>query len=145
MKKIDQFQKINNKLASQLKKKYPQMFKEVLEQKNCDIDETFLGFVDTYYYLSKIIPKDWTVVDFGCAFAAQAYYFIRHKAFIGVDIGNKKRFHFKNTEFYEGTIADSLKQKPFTKKVFAICNNVPSLETTLVRNYYPNCYIFYTA
>jgi len=55
MKKTDQFQKINNKLVSQLAKKYPQMFKEVLEQKNCDIDETFLGFVDTYYYLSNIL------------------------------------------------------------------------------------------
>ena len=121
------------------------MFKEVLNQKNCDIDETFLGFVDTYYYLSKIIPKDWTIVDFGCAFAAQAYYFIRHKAFIGVDFGIKKRFHFKNTDLYEGTIADYLMQKPIKERVFAIVNNVPSFETELVRNYYPNCFIYYVA
>ena len=138
-------EKINGNLACELAEKYPKMFREVLEQKMCDIDGTFLGFVDTYYYLSKLIPKSWTIVDFGCAYNPQAYYFLEHRAFIGVDIGIIKRFHFKNTDLYNGTIADYLAQKPPIEKVFAICNNVPSAEKEMVRHYYPNCFIYYVA
>jgi len=138
-------QKINDNLVIELYKKYPKMFKEVLKQSNCDIDGTFIGFVDTYYYLSKIIPRSWTVVDFGCAYNPQSYYFREHKAFIGVDFEIKKKFHFENTDLFEGRIADYLKQQPPTNKVFAICNNVPSSDSRLVRRYYPNCFVYYTA
>ena len=137
--------KINTELVRKLAKEYPAMLKEVLSQEMCDIDGDFLGFVDTYYYLSKLIPKDWTVIDFGCAYNPQAYYFRGHKAFIGVDTGTSKRFHFGNTDLVDATIADYLKQKPPTKKVFAICNYVSSKETEIVRRYYPNCYIYYPA
>jgi len=141
----DTAEKINNNLAVKLAEKYPKMFKEVIEQNMCDIDGTFLGFVSTYYYLSKLIPKSWTIVDFGCAYNPQAYYFRGHKVFIGIDIGKRKRFHFENTDLFEGTIADYLKTQPPKDKVFAICNNVPSNETKLVREYYPNCFIYYVA
>lgn len=134
---------LDKNLACELAKKYPKMFEEVLKQDMCDIDGSFLGFIETYYYLSKIIPKNWTVVDFGCAYMPQAYYFRKHKAFIGVDIGDCKRFHFNNTDLFIGTIADYLKLNPSIKKVFAICNNVPSPETKLVRKHYPNCFIYY--
>ncbi len=136
---------INNNLACALAEKYPKMFKEVLEQDMCDIDGTFMGFVDTYFFLSKLIPKSWTIVDFGCAYNAQAYYFRKHRAFIGVNKGIKKRFHFKNTDLFDGTIKDYLKQRPLTNKIFAICNNVSSEETKLVREYYPNCFVYYVA
>lgn len=144
-KDYDTAQKINNNLAVDLAENYPKMFREVVEQEMCDIDGSFLGFVDVYYYLSKVIPKNWTVVDFGCAYNPQSYYFKDHLAFTGVDKWIKKRFHFKNTVLFEGTIKDYLKQKPPTQKVFAICNNVPSEETELVRKYYPNCFIYYVA
>ncbi|MDD5589069.1 MAG: hypothetical protein PHP92_03395 [Candidatus Nanoarchaeia archaeon] len=138
---------INNQLVYKLKNKYPKMFKEVLEQKYCDIDGTFLGFMDTYYYLSKIVPKDWIIIDFGCAYNAQSYYFRKHKKFIGIDLKHeiKKRFYFKNTKIFEGKISDYLKLNPPTEKNFAICNNVPSKEIELVRKYYPNCFVYYTA
>lgn len=136
---------INNNLACELAEKYPKMFKEVLEQKMCDIDGTFLGFVDIYYFLSKYIPKSWTIIDFGCAYNPQAYYFRKHRAFIGVNKGIRKRFHFENTDLFNGTIIDYLKQKPPKEKAFAICNNVPSKETALVRKYYPNCFVYYVA
>ena len=139
------FEDINGNLAVKLAEKYPKMFKEVLEQGSCDIDGTFLGFVYTYYLLSKIIPKDWIIVDFGCAYNPQSYYFREHRAFIGVDKGIRKRFHFKNTDLFDGTIKDYLKTNPPKEKVFAICNNVPSKETELVRKYYPNCFIYYVA
>ena len=149
MSKIDKdyetAEKINDNIACELAEKYPEMFREVLEQDMVDIDGTFLGFVDTYYYLSKLIPKSWTIVDFGCAYNPQAYYFRKHRAFIGVNAGIRKRFHFENTDLFDGTIADYLKQNPPKEKVFAICNNVPSAETSLVREYYPNCFIYYVA
>jgi hypothetical protein len=137
------FESINGNLVKKLMEEYPKMFKEVLDQELCDIDLTFLGFIDTYYYLSKIIPLHWTVIDFGCAYNAQAYFFQKHKKYIAVDNGVEKIFRFKNTEYFCGTISDYLKQKPITKEVFAICNYVPSNQTKLVRAYYPNCYIFY--
>jgi len=138
-------EKINGNLACELAEKYPKMFKEVLGQEMCDIDGTFLGFMDTYYYLSKLIPKGWIIIDFGCAYNPQAYYFREHKAFIGVDTGIRKRFRFENTDLFEGTISDYLKNNPPTEKVFAICHNVPSEEKNLVRNYYPNCFVYYVA
>ena len=140
-------EQINNNLACELAKKFPKMFRKVLGQKMCDIDGTFLGFMDIYYFLAKVIPKSWTIVDFGCAYNPQAYYFRKHRAFIGIDIDKeiRERFHFENTDLFLGTIADYLRQEPPRKKVFAICNNVPSNETELVRKYYPNCFIYYVA
>jgi len=137
------FEKINNNLVRKLRKKYPKMFEYVLKQRWCDIDLDFMGFVDTYYYLSKIIPKHWTVIDFGCAYNPQAYFFRNHKSFIGVDCSTEKQFQFKNTILFKGTIADYLKQNPIKGGVFAICNNVPSEETKMIREYYPNCFIYY--
>jgi hypothetical protein len=121
------------------------MLVDVLYRPDCDIDCTFLGFIDTYYYLAKIIPLHWTVVDFGCAYNAQAYYFRKHKKFIGVDPCVKVRFSFENTELFTGTIAQYLKSNPPVEQVFAICNNVPSRQTEMIREYYPNCFIYYTA
>ena len=45
----------------------------VFKQEYCDIGTEFIGFMDTYYYLSKIIPKEYTVYDFGCAYNPQCY------------------------------------------------------------------------
>lgn len=39
----------------------------VFKQEYCAIGTDFIGFMETYYYLSKIIPKEYTVYDFGCA------------------------------------------------------------------------------
>ena len=139
----NQFEKINEELGKALFKNYPEMVKRVQGQKMCDIDGSFLGFVDTYYYLSKIIPLNWTVIDFGCAYNPQAYFFRKHKKFIGVDFVIRERFKFENTVLFEGKISDYLKTKPNDYMVFAICNNVPSDEAKLVREYFQDCFIFY--
>src|SRR3990167_1722897 len=140
----NQFEKINDSLGKALVKNFPEMVERVHGQDMCDIDGSFLGFVDTYYYLAKIIPLNWTVIDFGCAYNPQAYFFRKHKKFIGVDFGIRERCKFENTELFEGKISDYLKGKPQSHKVFAICNNVPSPETKLVREYFEDCFIFYT-
>lgn len=57
---------------------------KVMHQKNCEIDPEFMGFVDVYYHLSKIIPKHLTVIDIGCCYAPQCLYFKNHHKYIGV-------------------------------------------------------------
>lgn len=137
------FEDINNNLVCELAEKYPKMFKQVMEQDDCDIDGFFLGFVDIYYFLSKIIPRDWIIVDFGCAYAPQAYYFRKHKKYIGVNPTEIKKFSFKNTEYFIGTIKDYLNTKPEQNKRFAICSYVTSNQTDLVRKYYQDLFVYY--
>ena len=138
-----QFEDININLACESAEKYPKMFKEVLEQEMCDIDGLFLGFVDIYYFLSKVIPKDWTIVDLGCAYAPQAYYFQKHKKYIGVDSSESKRFKFKNTQHFYCSIRKYLLRNPEPFKHFAICSYVPSNEVNLVRKYYSDLFVYY--
>ncbi len=145
MTKYLEFEEINGNLGKELMTNYLGMFKNVLKQRWCDIDLDFLGFVDTYFYLSKIIPLHWTVIDFGCAYNPQAYFFRNHKKYIAVDNGVEEIFCFENTIRFNGSISDYLKQEPDTEEVFAICNNVTSKDTELVRKYYPNCFIYYTS
>lgn len=142
-------EKINRNLANVLYTKFRKQWDRVMSQKMCDIEPDFMGFVDTYYYLSKIIPRDWTVIDFGCAYAPQAYYFRKHKAYVGVDYGKgvdfgvKERFCFKNTELFNGSIEDYIKSYGGYHKVFAICNYVPSGQVALIRKHYTDLFVFY--
>lgn len=61
----------------------------------------FMGFLNVYYPLSKIIPKDMKVADLGCGHGAQSFYFKEHEDYIGVDAalchvltdGLKEKFH----------------------------------------------------
>lgn len=48
-------------------------YHEVMSQDMCELDSEFLGFVDVYKNLSRIIPKGSIVIDFGCYLAAQSY------------------------------------------------------------------------
>jgi hypothetical protein len=113
----------------------------------------FLVFCDTYYHLSKIIPKDWTVIDFGAANNPQSYFFTEHKKYIAVnpisDIPEENgMFCPLNCEIYRMTTGEFIKTVDYPKeKVFAVCNFVPdwhgenSME--LVRKNFKNCYTFY--
>lgn len=113
----------------------------------------FLGFCDTYYHLSMIIPKDWTVIDFGAGNNPQSYFFTEHKKYIAVNPLSPYKeengmFCPTNCEIYRMTTGEFLKTVEYPKeKVFAICNFVPdwhgesSME--LVRKNFKNCYTFY--
>ena len=102
------------------------MLAEVESQKTEDFNEGFLGYVDTYYYLSKIIPNDKVILDLGCGYAAQAYFFQAHKKYIGVDTNGAKKFTFPNTEMYDMSIEEFMNKHVLNpEEVFAICNYVP--------------------
>ncbi len=141
-----QFEKINAQLLFDLRKKYPKQLKDIFKQDKCEIEESFLGFVDTYYYLSLIIPKHFTVIDLGCSYALQSYYFRNHKHYIGVDKSTDKRLKLNNTEHLYCSIDFYLKlfDKNDTDEVFAICNYAP-INTEEIRNKFKNIYVYYPA
>jgi hypothetical protein len=121
----------------------------VLNQKNCDIDPSFLGFVNHYYLLARLIPLSFTVIDFGCAYNPQSYFFKNHKKFIGVDHGDLERFCPGNCEIKQASIIPFIEEhlKNFHQgTTFAICNFVPNWEGEngkKVRQSFENVYNFY--
>lgn len=142
---MSDYESINNELYTILRTRYPEQCERVFNSYRCDIDPTFLGFVHTYYYLSKLIPKHFTVIDLGCAFSPQGYYFTDHKRYIGVDIGGLEgRFIFSNTKHEVSRIDDFVKScTEDLLESFAVCNYVPLRDYKLVGNTFPNMYIFY--
>jgi hypothetical protein len=44
---------------------YSKQINRILKLDECDIEPDFLGFVEAYYYLSKLVPKDRTIYDLG--------------------------------------------------------------------------------
>jgi len=123
-----------------------------------DINNCCCGFGGrTYYNLSKMIPKDWTVIDFGCAYNPQSYLFTEHAKFVAIEPEILSEYycydHFQapNTDFIFATgqkfIKDILPSMNLDlKRVFAICIFVPSDECCqMVRETFPNVFTFYPA
>ncbi len=101
----------------------------VLGQEWCDIDLSFLGFVTTYKYLSMLIPKNFTVINLGCAYNPQCYYFKDHKRYIAVDASKCLKFKAENCDIFEMTIhqfIESYKTQFDINETFVICNYVPT-------------------
>ena len=53
---------------------------------SAELDYTFLAFEDVYKSVLSFVPKGKTIIDLGCAYAPQAFYFTEYKGYIGVDI-----------------------------------------------------------
>lgn len=114
-------------------------------------DYSFLGFEEIYKAATLFVPKNKVVIDFGCAYAFQSWYFRDYKKYIGVDCGVKPEDVLKtdNSEFFFMTIQDFYR-KSFPRlgysldDVFAICSYVPDDNArTLVRMCFPHCLIYY--
>jgi hypothetical protein len=112
----------------------------------------------TYYYLSRMIPKDWTVIDVGASYGAQSYLFKDHARYIAVEpFRSSDDWHFEDfkadgTERYQMTAGKFIKDVLPTLnidlgKTFAICNYVPEWfgenPMELVRQTFHNCYVYY--
>ena len=112
----------------------------------------------TYYYISRMIPKEWTVIDVGASYGAQSYLFKDHAKYIAVEpFESSDDWHFENfkadgTERYEMTAGEFISKILPTlnldlKKTFAICNYVPEWfcenPMELVRQTFHNCYVYY--
>lgn len=143
--------KLDRLYETLIKNGYEEDVKQVLSQKHCDIDETFLGFTDIYKNLSKIIPKDKIVIDFGPAYGFQSYYFKDHKEYIGVEIDKEIKqfeevdnasFLFKDGKEY----IEELMGFEFLNndKFFAICSYCPDMILREnVRRNFNNCFVYY--
>jgi hypothetical protein len=130
----------------------PDQLDRVFGQEMCDIDPSFLGFTNIYFALATIIPKHWTVVDLGCAYAPQAFIFRDHKAYVGVDLGiNKERFAAPNAAHYTVPIAEFIREHGASfdqARTFAICSYVPPWHDDnmkLAREAFKNVFTFYPA
>lgn len=123
-----------------------------------DINNCCCGFGGrTYYNLSKMIPKDWTIIDFGCAYNPQSYLFTQHARHIAIEPPQgDSDFHFEffkapNTELLFMTGQDFLdnelhKYDLDLNKTFAIVNYVPSGVCNLrVRETFHNLWCYYPA
>lgn len=110
---------------------------------------SFMGFTEVYRSLLSVVPKHFTIIDLGCCYAAQCYYFQDYKAYIGVDIEDEERFATENTTHYCTTIQKFIKEKLPNmylnlKECFAICSYVPDDEATeLARRTFPNILVYY--
>jgi len=122
----------------------------VFEQ-DCDIDTEFLGFTEIYRNLSAIVPLHWTVIDLGCAYAPQSHLFSKHKSYVGVDIGEGRRFHAENTTHYKMSIEQFIATHGMEfdqSTTFAICSYVPPWygdNRSMVRNFFENLFVYYPA
>lgn len=86
------------------------------------------GRMKDYYLLSKIIPKYYTVINFGCSNNAQSYLFTQHKKYIAVDTA-EEQLRAPSTTYYQISakkfINDIMPQLNLNmQKTFAICSNV---------------------
>ena len=125
--------------------------KSVMSQPECELEPDFLGFVNVYQPLNKLIPENCIVIDFGCYLAPQAYFFQNHRGYIGVDMVDMKRFTPANARHYVCSIQDFIKnqvpklfQEHDNLSYFAICSYVPDQKATeLVRKTFQNVCCYY--
>ena len=110
---------------------------------------SFMGFTEVYRSLLNIVPKHFIIIDLGCCYAAQCYYFQDYKTYIGVDVEDEERFATENTIHYEMSIQKFIKEvlpelHLNLKECFAICSYVPDDEATeLARQTFPNILVYY--
>jgi hypothetical protein len=135
----------------------PEQFKAVMQGcARVELEPGYMGMVVAYKRLAELIPPHWGVIDLGCSYAPQAWYFRRHAFYIGVDFapqdvvqagfGPATRFAFDNTKHFHGSIDQYLDTDPvFDVPVFAIMNYVPAngAVTRRVRETFPDLFVFY--
>ena len=114
-----------------------------------ELARDFLCFEDVYEEVTKYVDKDTTIIDFGCAYAPQAWWFTGCKKYIGINpsFGNNVRFKTYNSEIHLMTGQEYIKKMPKDmdlSKVIAVCSYVPDLELQqMVADKFPYCYVVY--
>ena len=153
--------KYNNLCDELIKKLTKSEIDKIFSYEYCEYEYHFLGFLENYYDLKDLIPKDFTVVDVGCYLAIQSEYFKDHKRYIGIepdvapfsDANINEHFHKnENSVFIRDTakgfvtnFSDYAKKYDLDKdKMFIICSAVPAFEeTTLIEQNFPYIRIAY--
>ncbi len=119
---------------------------------DAEISNEFLGFLQPYYALAHLIPTHWAIVDFGAAFAPQAwiYYASGHTTYVSVDSWpDLTPFHSPISRHYCMTAGEFIQQHGHEfnpKETFAICSYCPMWEegtTEHIRRFFPNLFVYY--
>ena len=119
-----------------------------LSQDGCELEEDFLGFLNTYEAVSRFVTTNMVVIDFGCYMAAQAYFFHNHRAYIGVDFyelgefSHLERFETPNSIMLIQSIQEAVRILP--SKYYAVCSAVNDASARkIISRKYPNHCIRY--
>ena len=131
------------------KEKLDELFKN--SDAGAELDCTFLGFEEVYKSVLSFVPKSKIIIDFGCAYATQSWYFRDYKKYIGIDksSNNNSVIHTENSEYYFASIqyfiTNIFNTLNISKdNVFAICSYVPDEEARkMVRENFPYCLVYY--
>lgn len=131
---------------------------------SAEIGPDFMCFDEPYQQAACVANKDSIIIDLGCAYAPQSYYFTQCKRYIGVDLPMvapqggyeqypecvpETRFKPDNAEFYIMSIQKFLKEvypalNIDKSKVIAICSAVPDKEARdMVVRYFPIHHVSY--
>lgn len=140
----EDFDKITRYLTRALKNEDPKQFEKFEES----MDLEFLGYVDAYFYMSKITPIDRVIYDIGCGWGFQSFFFKDHKKYIGIDefVKNDRQWQQPNAEYHHCSVKDFLEKNSISKTHFAICNFIPSFDVDngkLVRENFKDVYVYY--
>ena len=148
-----------------LKEKIDRIF-EVSYTASAELDYEFLGFESVYKAVTLFVPKNRIIIDFGCGYAFQSWYFKDYRKYIGVDVGHEAEnvlniLETGNSDFYNMRIQEFIRKyvkrdgyscwiklpgEEFqrTENVFAICSYVPDTGAQrLVRETFPHCLVYY--
>lgn len=100
-----------------------------------DIDMSFLCFEEVYEKVKEYCNEETIVIDLGCSYMAQAYWFTDCKKYIGVDLPFRNNVKFKtdNSELYlmsgQRFITEKLPSLGLDmENVIAVCSYVPDKE-----------------
>ena len=120
-----------------------------------ECDYTFLGFEEVYKAVTLFVPKSKVIIDLGCAYAFQAWYFREYRKYIGVDNDCKdvritlNELGINNANYFSCSIQKFIEivfpALPYTlNEVFAVCSYVPDREVReMVRKFFPHCLVYY--
>ena len=131
------------------KEKLDELFKN--SHASAELDSSFLAFEDVYKSVLSFVPKSKIIIDFGCAYATQSWYFRDYKKYIGIDntSNEKSVIHTENSEYYFTSIQNFITNIFSTlniskKDIFAICSYVSDEKAReMVRKNFPNCLVYY--
>lgn len=124
-------------------------FFETSKTVKAECDFSFLGFEKVYKAVTLFVPKKKIIIDLGCGYAFQSWYFRNYRKYIGVNISGIDFFETENSEFYRTSIQDFIKDifpelGYSVNDVFAVCSYVPDdLARKMVREFFPYCLVYY--
>lgn len=116
-----------------------------------ELNYTFLGFEKVYKAVTMFVPKSKIIIDLGCGYAFQSWYFKDYKKYIGVDCSTSYTDVLKteNSQFFFMSIQKFIKEQflklEYKKEdIFAVCSYVPDEKARMmVKEYFPYCLVYY--